>query len=227
MDAAGFVILLGLFTAHMSGNSTGFGVALAAGDWNEALRRGAVIPLFVLATALGVAWIEGGAGPHASPVGSRDRAVAGVLLAEAILLAVMTGLALRLESAVTPGQSPATFLATAAAATTAMGLQNAALRRFGGLGVHTTFVTGMLTELAVGCVRWRIHRRRGEREDSARARQAAALAAIVWAAYVIGAIAGAWLVRRRGGWVISLPAAALLGMVGLLLRGPATSTRGR
>ena len=58
VDAAGFLVLMGLFTAHMSGNSTGLGVALATGHWDEAIRRGFVIPIFVLATMAGVAWIE-------------------------------------------------------------------------------------------------------------------------------------------------------------------------
>ncbi|MBN8248498.1 MAG: DUF1275 domain-containing protein [Verrucomicrobia bacterium] len=225
VDAAGFLILLGLFTAHMSGNSTGLGVALATGDWSEALRRGFVIPVFVLATAGGVVWIEGCSGSRAGSE-LQNRAMAGLLLGEVALLAVVMGLTLRTGFPVSPAGHPGVYFTVAASAALAMGFQNATLRKVQSTGVHTTFVTGMLTELAVSAVRWRLHARRGDRDQALRARAAAGLAGRVWASYVLGAIAGAWLVHRHGAWTLALPMACLVGIAGALWRTPATSARG-
>lgn len=226
VDAAGFVLLLGLFTAHMSGNSTGLGVALATGEWGEALRRGFVIPVFVLSTAAGVVWVEGRTGSRPTAE-FRNRAAADLLLAEVVLLGVVMGLTLRTGFPVSPAAHPGVYFTVAAAAAVAMGFQNAALRRVQTTGVHTTFVTGMLTELAVSSMRWHLHTRRGDREEALRARDAAALAARVWGSYVLGALAGAWLVYRHGPWTLTLPGVCLLGIAIALWRTNATSGRGR
>lgn len=217
VDAAGFLVILGLFTAHMSGNSTGLGVALATGQWNEALRRGFVIPVFVLATVAGVAWIEWRSGTMGSR-DARNRAIAGVLGAELILLAVFMVTAALSSRPIQISTDPGAFLLSATAATLAMGLQNAALRRVQTTAVHTTFVTGMLTELAVASVQWRLHLRSNQTGEALRARRAAWIAGTVWSAYLIGAFGGAWLVFHHGIWTLLLPILALAGVLTALLR---------
>ena len=222
MDAAGFLTLLGLFTAHMSGNTTGLGLALATGDWGEALRRAFVIPIFVVATVAGVAWIEGRS-TQSSSIQLRERAVAGVLAAEVVMLVAFIGGALALGDA-RPLRPSIGFFLTAAAASVAMGLQNAALRRVHSTAVHTTFVTGVLTEMAVAVVRWWIAWREerangGQPNDrTANARATAQLAASIWASYLAGAWAGAWLVSRFGIWTVVVPIMALVVILILLLR---------
>ncbi len=217
VDAAGFLVIFGLFTAHMSGNSTGLGVALATGQWNEALRRGFVIPVFVLATVAGVAWIEWRSGTTGSRA-ARNRAIAGVLGAELILLAVFMVTAALSSRPIQLVTDPGAFFLSATAATLAMGLQNAALRRVQTTAVHTTFVTGMLTELAVASVHWRLHIRRNQTGEALRARSAAWIAGTVWFAYLLGALGGAWLVFHHGIWTLLLPILSLAGMLPLLLR---------
>lgn len=223
VDAAGFLVLLGLFTAHMSGNSTGLGVALATGHWEEAVRRGFVIPVFVLATMAGVAWIEMRTESDPS-IAARNRATADVLGAEVFMLAVFFAGVTWMGSPVSLRGHPVEFVSAASAAAVAMGLQNAALRRVQSTSVHTTFVTGMLTEVAVGAVRWVMASRRADTEGAARARRATAVAGLVWTSYAVGAVMGAWLVAHQGVRMILLPA-ALLAIIALRLvrRVPPTS----
>ncbi|MBL9175567.1 MAG: DUF1275 domain-containing protein [Verrucomicrobiales bacterium] len=215
VDAAGFLVLMGLFTAHMSGNSTGLGVALATGHWEEAIRRGFVIPIFVLATMAGVAWIEIRTQSDAS-VAVRNRAIADVLGAEVLMLAVFFALGTWIGAPISLSARPGEFFAATSAAAMAMGLQNAALRRVQSTSVHTTFVTGMLTEFAVGTVRWVLAARRGDDGEARRARGSAEVAGLVWCAYAVGAVMGAWLVAHQGVRMILLPA-AILAFVALRL----------
>jgi uncharacterized membrane protein YoaK (UPF0700 family) len=80
VDAAGYIVLVRLFTAHMSGNSVAMGASLGQGDWAEAIRRGFPIPFFVLGVALGVAILE-----WRSRRAAR-RKISAVLVPEALLL---------------------------------------------------------------------------------------------------------------------------------------------
>jgi oxalate decarboxylase len=217
VDAAGFLVILGLFTAHMSGNSTGLGVALATGHWGEALRRGFVIPVFVGFTAAGVAWIEASS-PIGSPTQSRERVLAQVLTVEIVFLLLFLAVAGTSTRPLSLEANPSGFFLAATAATAAMGLQNAALRKVNHTGVHTTFVTGMLTELAVSGVRWWLSRRRGATEESREARSAATLAASVWSSYAAGALIGAYLVSRHGITTLAVPMLLLATLVWRLFR---------
>ena len=217
VDAAGFLVILGLFTAHMSGNSTGLGVALATGHWGEALRRGFVIPVFVLFTAAGVAWIED-CSPAGSATHSRERVLAQVLTVELVFLLLFLAVAGTSALPLSLEANPSGFFLAATAATAAMGLQNAALRKVNHTGVHTTFVTGMLTELAVSGVRWWLSRRRGATEESREAGAAAAIAASVWSSYAVGALIGAYLVSRHGITTLAVPLLLLAILIWRLFR---------
>lgn len=86
VDAVGYLTLLHVFTAHMSGNSDAFGAELGRGNWTEVLRRGFPIPVFVLGVALGVLLIE-----IASRRGIRSTA-ALLLSIEGALLVAFVGL---------------------------------------------------------------------------------------------------------------------------------------
>ena len=58
VDAVGYLLLLHLFTAHMSGNSVAMGLSIGQTQWQTALLRAIPIPLFVFGVALGTAVIE-------------------------------------------------------------------------------------------------------------------------------------------------------------------------
>jgi len=131
-DAAGFV-LGKAFTGHVTGNLVLAPISLVAHDWRAALAHlSAVacflagIPLSVLVARLSAEW------PY-------WQTLTTVLVMEVILIAAAY-LAL-------------TFRATSSVEifviclSLALGLQNGAFRRTGGISVHTTYLTGMITGL--------------------------------------------------------------------------------
>lgn len=231
VDAAGFIVLFGLFTAHMSGNTTGLGVAVGGGDWSEAAKRGFVVPVFVLTTAAGVGFYE----VRRRAAGAATRALTDLLVLEVVLIVAFAAAAGTLASdAGFRVDSPAFFL-VAALATMAMGLQNAAVRRAGPHPVHTTFVTGMLTEGAIALVQWRLARRdlrRSEVDDRGDevatrvvaddARERVRLASAVWGAYLAGGVSSAFAVTRVSTWCALVPAAVVALSVVALRRRPST-----
>lgn len=140
VDAAGFLFLFGLFTAHISGNTTGFGVAVGTAEWQEAAKRIFMIPVFVASTAVAVAVSEAMLRRDASHAG-RARALWGLLVAEAALVLVFTVSAGTIGTRADFAVDSAAFFFIGTVAAMAMGVQNAALRRVSGLAVHTTFST--------------------------------------------------------------------------------------
>jgi uncharacterized membrane protein YoaK (UPF0700 family) len=132
--------LFHLFTSHMSGNTTGAGVQLGQHAGAEACRLAFPIPLFVIGVVVGAALTEGLARR------GRRSTFAAVLGVEAVLLGlfmvwghtVLTDGVLRRDSGVI-------YYSLAALPALAMGMQNAALRRVGGVTTRTTFVTGTLS----------------------------------------------------------------------------------
>jgi uncharacterized membrane protein YoaK (UPF0700 family) len=104
----------------------------------------------------------------------------------------------------------------------ALGLQNATLRRVGGHTVRTTFVTGMLTDLAeaaVAYVFWARDRLAGPglgvravlwlsfKDESL---HRFALYSSIWLVYVIGAVAGTTADLRGSLHALALPVGVLL-----------------
>ena len=226
VDAVGFLVLLHLFTAHMSGNSDAAGVYAGTGQWAEAARRTFPIPAFVLGVAWGAALGETGRrrGWHAPN--------ALTLTLEAVLLAAFWAAA---QPVMTGGEVSGhpvwRFVATASLLPLAMGLQNAALRRVAGENVRTTYVSGMLTsgtEQMVALLFWlrdRTRGRSGRRLGLAlrlaprqKAWRETALPLGIWVFYMIGAALAAALEFRWG--LNALPLTALAAIIGADLRQP-------
>jgi uncharacterized membrane protein YoaK (UPF0700 family) len=223
VDAIGYLTLLRVFTAHMSGNSDAFGAELGRGSWTEVLRRGFPIPVFVLSVALGVLVIE-------IALRRGVRSVVAVLFSvEALLLVAFVGFGSTHFShhaiTITGGWR---FYGLVALLVVAMGLQNAGLERVRGHTVRTTFVTGMLTDLAhesVASVVWRWDARAARRSGSGGAARSpskgrVAMLAGIWTAYVAGAAAGGFWLGHVGLALLWVPIAVLLGVVVLDLRTP-------
>src|SRR5262249_38686245 len=122
------------------GNSAALTVFAGEGDWREAFRRGLPIPVFVIGVAAGTA-VCGFAGRR----GVRPLFAPGLGLETILLLAFPRMGTGRFPDGLVPVEPTARYYVTLALPILAMGLQNAALRRVGGVGIHTTFVTGMLT----------------------------------------------------------------------------------
>jgi uncharacterized membrane protein YoaK (UPF0700 family) len=190
-DVVGYLTLHQVFTAHMTGNTSKLGIALGTANGWAALPLAAAVGLF----AVGV-----GAGTLACDLGRRWHA----LLAQAALLAVFIGVA---EPAVRHGSVPdhtlGGFYVLLALATVALGLQTAALTHIDAATVRTSYISGILTQLAQSGAR----RLAGRRSDGARP--------ALWAALCIAYLAGATLAGRgmesAGPWCLAGPVGLLAG----------------
>jgi uncharacterized membrane protein YoaK (UPF0700 family) len=207
VDAVGFLVLFGLFTAHLSGNTARFGVALGQGELSTALTYAVPLVVFFAAVVVGVAYITGRAD-------QRPRALGVLLAVEAALLVVfmVAGTALRDAGDLTPHSLAYYGLAVAAVA--AMGLQTAAMRHAAGVPVHTTFITGMVTSLAEEVVL----AARSDRQDSGR--RARVHGGLV-GGYVLGAVGGSALEGAWALWALSIPLAVLGLLIVTVGRDPA------
>jgi len=230
VDAAGFLVLFGLFTAHISGNTTGLGVAVGSGDWQEAAKRVFMIPVFVASTAAAVAASETIVRRDPSRAG-HARALWFLLVIEAGLVVVFTASAATFGAGADFAVDSAAFFLIGSVASMAMGVQNAAFRRVSGLAVHTTFVTGQLTEAAVSFVHWRhaLRELRSLDQNTAAARSSlvaardAARASLnlslaVWCAYLAGGIGSAWLVLNVSRWIVLIPVVVILATAASIRR---------
>jgi uncharacterized membrane protein YoaK (UPF0700 family) len=126
-DAAGFV-LAKAFTGHATGNLVLGAVATAAGDIPTALRHFSAVVVFLIGVFVG-AWMM------KLPKSSRLSLVMVpelilIISAPLILFAHLGGIQ--------------TFVLCVSLA---LGLQNGGFRGVGGIGVHTTYLTGMITSL--------------------------------------------------------------------------------
>jgi len=132
VDAAGFV-LAKTFTGHVTGNLVLAAIAIVAHDWRLTFAHFSAvtcflagIPLSVLIARLPAAWPPS---PLLTTVGGIE-----VLLIIAAYVAVASRTTAGVEILVI-------------CLSLALGLQNGAFRRTGGISVHTNYLTGMITGL--------------------------------------------------------------------------------
>src|SRR5262249_10686267 len=140
VDAVGYLTLLQLFTAHVTGITAEAGIRVGEQDWAGLLQRVYPVPLFLIGVLLGLTLTEaagrrGARAPWALVVG-----LEAVLLA----IAVVLGSALLGRGALVAASAWELWI-LAPPLVLAMGLQNATIRRVGTYAVRTTFITGMLT----------------------------------------------------------------------------------
>jgi len=225
VDANGFLTLAHVFTAHMSGNSAALGAYLGTGDWAEALHRLTPIPLFVSGVAIGAALIEGATRLGIRPSLSVALATEGLLLVGFRIFGSSN-----LNQGVLPTSATWQFDLLTAFLAIAMGVQGAALQRVRGGTVHTTYITGMLTNLAreiVAYAFWRYDNRRGENASAAQgivpARPSlfrALLMTGIWSAFLLGATFGGFAVVHWGINAIDLPVVILAVIIAVDVRQP-------
>ena len=215
VDAVGYIVLFNLFTAHMSGNSIAMTVQAGELNWSSALYRAFPIPLFVAGVIGGALLSEA-----LFRRGARSSFAAPLAL-EAILLVLfmLCGGALFRDGALRP-ESGWVFYIVAALPPLAMGFQNSALHRISGMGVRTTYITGMLTNGGLEFVQYvywlRDHVRPGRlgRLAALSPRQQSFRKTIlyfaIWIAYVVGGFMGTLAELRWGLICLSAPAVALI-----------------
>lgn len=187
VDAVGYILLAGVFTAHLSGDSAAMAVHAGSHNWIEFLARGVPIPVFVIAVFVGGVLLE-----TAARVGVRRRLGLLIAVELALLLAFFLA-ALAQPGALIRSWRPLYFVLISVLAA-AMGLQTSALQRVGGRTIRTTYVTGMLTNFANEMVTWTLRSWRLPASGSARearlALRRAAFLIELWMAFAAGALLG-------------------------------------
>lgn len=209
VDAIGYILLVHVFTANMTGNTVGLGMGLVEHDWLLAARRGFAIPMFLI----GMLWSR-----VIVHVGHRRRwrhSASVVFGSEALLLVCFAALGLALVPSGRIEQSAGTlYYVLLALPALAMGVQNASLSHFGPLSVRTTHVTGNLATLADQIAIFGIWFFGARREGSANRRGRDSLRetgflAGVWLSYFAGAVIGVTLLAFLHAGAV-LPGAAVL-----------------
>ncbi len=207
VDGIGYLVLNKIFTSHMSGNAVAMTIYVASARWHEASHHAEAIVSFCFGVALGLAVSAGFKRRRARGAFTAAATLEIVLLVAFILLA--------------PSHSQWNVIFPA----TAMGVQNAVLRRVARRQVRTTFITGMLTNTVDKAV---------DVVAAAAGRQASVskhagdllLYAGICASFVAGGIAGAVLDLRIGALALLLPIAGLAVLVAVDLKGAGTPREG-
>jgi len=192
-DAAGFVIAK-TFTGHATGSMVLATIGVAAHDWRASFGHISAVALFFAGIPLSIlmerALLVRSSWPLIHTVMSIE-----ILLIVASYLALLSRAAWRTE----------VFVVCVALA---LGLQNGAFRRAGGISVHTTYLTGTITSL----IGTQMERYRSSVIPSPVTAPDPKLRIFcgIWIAFVLGSGAGAAMVLHFGG-------AGILGAALLLL----------
>jgi uncharacterized membrane protein YoaK (UPF0700 family) len=197
-DAASFV-LAKTFTGHITGNLVLAAIAVAAQQWRTALADLSAIATFLIGIFVSVLIVRPLKAWSSWPLLS-------TILGMEVILIVLASLAL--ASGTAHGIEIFVIFVSLA-----LGLQNGAFRRAGGIGVHTTYLTGMITSLISTEGKKYAS---GVLPVSSRAPDPKIeLLCGIWIAFVAGAGAGAALVLHFG--AVGMLGAALL-LIPLALR---------
>ena len=202
VDAAGFVSLVGLFPAHLTGELVGDAIAISSGHAGHGHGHLWAVPVFVSSVVL-------------ATVVARIFRHHG-LQARAGLLALVT-LALTLFSAsdalawlLHEGQLP--FFVRGGFAVAAMGFQSALMRESLTKSCPTTVMTGNLTQVVIDLVDHVIGRiaRPLRRQEKPRSRPPVASALVIFA---FSAALGGCLTRAVGSISVALPTALVAALM--------------
>lgn len=197
-DAASFV-LAKTFTGHVTGNLVLAAIAVAAHDWQATLGPLASIVTFSVGVFLSVLIARPFKAWSSWPLLSTIMGIEVILIVAASLV---------LSSRLTHGVGIFVILLSLA-----LGLQNGAFRRVGGISVHTTYLTGMITSL-ISTEAERYVSEEVPHDGRARDPKEELLCGI-WIAFILGAGTGAATVFHFG--TLGILGAALL-LIPLALR---------
>lgn len=219
VDLIGYEYLFGVYVAHMSGNTVSMARHASKSHMLGVLRDGFTISLFIGGLILGAIVFE------AERRGALRLRCPGTLLLESIAIGVF--LLIMPKSPPTrlafPHQPALHFYVLAALLAVAMGLQNATIRKVGGVTVYTTFVTGTLVKFAETTTAW-LFWIRDRTRDRFFARIGPALrisprrpevrrmglTAGLWICYAAGAVSAAYVHRLLHAFSLALPLAVLV-----------------
>ena len=197
-DASSFV-LAKTFTGHVTGNLVLAAIAVAAHDWRATLGPLSAIVTFLIGIFLSLLLVRPLKAWSSWPL------LPTIMGIEVILIVTAS---FALSSGLAYGVGIFVILLSLA-----LGLQNGAFRRVGGISVHTTYLTGMITSL----ISTEAEQYASEEvpHDVRAHDPKIELLCGIWIAFVLGAAAGAALVLHFG--ALGMLGAALL-LIPLALR---------
>jgi uncharacterized membrane protein YoaK (UPF0700 family) len=199
VDTLGFIALLGLFTAHVTGNFVLIG-AEAAGVGQGALLKLLAFPSFIVGIALSSVLFKFLERRHA------QHAASALYLLQAVLLTLF--MAAGWAASPIENSTASAVLLCGVVGTMAMGVQNARGRLLQSAGLPNTVMTGNVTQVVLDVIE-RIHR--GTRDGHGlivRGRLMSTLAAMV--GFAAGAICGAIAFVHISFIAVALPVGILL-----------------
>ena len=205
-DAAGFVMAK-TFTGHITGALVLAAIDGAAREWPAFLRDVLAIVFFLAGVVMILI-------PKRLVAGPSSRFLLPAVMGVEILLILAGYFALSAD----PAGKDGLFVSCMALA---MGFQNGVFTQAGGVSVHTTYLTGLVTSL----VKTEVEKLTAV--DASAASRKATLLSGIWLAFVLGATIGAVLALRFGARGLLGAACLLLAMtVGLTVsRWPVESRR--
>ena len=204
------VVIIGfnVLTAAQTGNTVLFSAAIAREDFETGLKAAVSIANYIIGTAIAESIII--RYPYSRPGFS---GIARTLSAEIFLLGAlflycyMVGIA----------HSHTTILPVSLAAA-AMGIQSATVRHIQS-GPTTTYITGLLTSFTTGMIRrlmaHKIHSNLEISGDHVGTEDNPLKFGLVWATYVLGAIACGFLYWRAGESALLIPLCAVVAVIAL------------
>jgi uncharacterized membrane protein YoaK (UPF0700 family) len=201
VDAAGFLALFGMFTAHVTGDLVAAGAVVAERTRFGVLARLAMIPVFMLSVAATALFAR-----SIRRRGHRPLVALLALMTVALLVFCATGVALH-RFANTPDAWAVAL--TGATGIVAMGIQNTLMRdALSGL-CPTTVMTGNLTQFTIDLVELVMSRSDGDVRRVARLRAATRKRLLKFGApvtgFIVGALLGGFLTNAWGLSSIALP----------------------
>jgi uncharacterized membrane protein YoaK (UPF0700 family) len=150
VDTSAFIILFGIFTAHVTGNIALAGASFVSSDEETTITRLLMLPTFMVAVAL-TSLLARYARRKQWPV------FAVLLTAEAIALAVFLVVGTSLSPALLLDVQEEYILPIAMSGVVAMAIQNALMKEAKGVFksyIPTTVMTGNTTQLTLDLVQW-------------------------------------------------------------------------
>jgi uncharacterized membrane protein YoaK (UPF0700 family) len=206
VDAAGFLALFGLFTAHVTGDLVAAGTIFSGGGTTGISLRLATIPIFMVSVAA-TALVARGTRRHG------HRPLTAILALMTLALAVFCVIGVVLQSRL-GGPDHWAVVLTGAVGIFTMGIQNTLMRDvLSGLG-PTTLMTGNLTRLTMDLVELALPDADGSQDGEPEIHRIEARQRIVKSAtpiltFLFGTVLGGAATTMFGLWSIALPAATV------------------
>jgi uncharacterized membrane protein YoaK (UPF0700 family) len=206
IDAVGFLMLAGLFPAHVTGEVVGLTTSLTGGHQVSHASRLAVIPIFlgalVLAAIVTRMRRQGGNSPRPTLL---------ALMTGALVLCTLSGVLSWIPELLSPAW---VFGLREACVVSAMAFQNAFTREAPGTACPTTVMTGNITHFVFEVVE-AVRNRLWPPEDThvrALPKSRLKLVSTALGGFAVGALLGGYLVGPLGAFSFALPAIAVLGL---------------